>query len=61
MLNAARIFAKELQRADTRRDIQRLAECCAALADLIDFLHDLTDVHPAWGECNILLHSPAFL
>lgn len=50
MLNAARIFASELKRAETLRDTKRLAEFCAALADLIDFLTDLTAVHPAWGE-----------
>lgn len=52
MLNAARIFARELKRAEILQDTQRLAEFCIGLADLIDFLADLTAVHPAWGKCS---------
>ena len=50
MMNAARIFAKELKRAEVRRDVQRLASYCHALEHLIDFLYNLTAVNPAWSE-----------
>jgi hypothetical protein len=50
MMNASRVFARELKRKETRTNSQLLAECCDALALLVDFVHDVTGLYPAWGE-----------
>lgn len=51
-MNASRVFARELQRKKTKQNSKLLAECCDALSMLVDFVHDVTGLYPAWGECD---------
>lgn len=50
MMNASRVFAAELSRKQTKENSRLLAECCEALSLLVDFVHDVTGLYPAWGE-----------
>ena len=50
MMNASRVFARALKQKEIRTNSRALAECCDALALLVDFVHDITGHYPAWGE-----------
>ncbi|KAF8309041.1 hypothetical protein DL93DRAFT_2170673 [Clavulina sp. PMI_390] len=57
MMNAVRIFARELQRSAVRETAERSIDYCRSIELLLDYLDDMVSSLPAWANAPVALKS----
>lgn len=54
MANAARVFASYITTPEVRKSTEKFAMCCESLVYLLEMLHDVVGLYPAWGAFLLL-------
>lgn len=55
MMNAARVFAAQLQMPELKEDDKLFASCAESLRMLVNLIREMTSLYSAWGTSHVIL------